>query len=457
MIRSISTEFALFLAPFVLYAAFLFATRVGVLHPTAWTMQRVARCSSCRSLLVIGSFVVLAKFSGAPPGSTYVPAHIENGKFVPGDDAVTAQLRSSRDAAWLKHGEVKDLLALLDRDGEEARVVGGAVRNALLQLAGRRDRRCDDGDARRGCPPRRGGRLEGRSDRHRARHRHGRHRRQAVRSDDAAAGHRNLRPQGQSRVRPRLAADAQRRDFTINALSATADGTVYDYVGGLADIARAPRALHRRSGAADRRRLFAHPALLSLSRLVWRGRARCGRTARLYCSARRARHACRASGCAWSCSSFCSRRMRRRRLAVMAETGLLGSVLGGVPHLASFENLVKAEAAMRHRARRRAAAGRAWRPGERGCGAAGRAASSVECRGRTARRARSLVARDAVRRRPSGACAPLSSRRTMLRRSRAARLVPLAGRCGRSVVARACKPAAALDARRSFRSRPPTS
>ena len=32
-------------------------------------------------------------------------------------------------------------------------------------------------------------------------------------------------------------ADAERRDFTINALSASADGLVYDYVGGLADIA----------------------------------------------------------------------------------------------------------------------------------------------------------------------------------------------------------------------------
>ena len=31
--------------------------------------------------------------------------------------------------------------------------------------------------------------------------------------------------------------DAERRDFTINALSATADGTVYDYVGGFDDIA----------------------------------------------------------------------------------------------------------------------------------------------------------------------------------------------------------------------------
>jgi len=32
-------------------------------------------------------------------------------------------------------------------------------------------------------------------------------------------------------------------------------------------------------------------------------------------------------------------------LAVMAEAGLLGSVLGGVPHLASFSNMAKAEAA----------------------------------------------------------------------------------------------------------------
>ena len=35
-------------------------------------------------LLVIISFVLLAHFSGAPPDSTYVPAHIEDGKLVPG-------------------------------------------------------------------------------------------------------------------------------------------------------------------------------------------------------------------------------------------------------------------------------------------------------------------------------------------------------------------------------------
>ena len=43
-------------------------------------------------------------------------------------------------------------------------------------------------------------------------------------------------------------------------------------------------------------------------------------------------------------------------LAVMAETGLLGAVLGGVPLLASFENMVKVEAAMGLACRRRAPA-----------------------------------------------------------------------------------------------------
>jgi hypothetical protein len=37
-------------------------------------------------------------------------------------------------AAWLKDGEIARLLVLLDRDGEEARVVGGAVRNAMMEL-----------------------------------------------------------------------------------------------------------------------------------------------------------------------------------------------------------------------------------------------------------------------------------------------------------------------------------
>jgi hypothetical protein len=84
MIRPVLTEVALFLAPFIAYAVFLWATRAGVLHPASWTLARLAWLVMSALLLMIGSFVVLAQFGGAPPGSTYVPAHFEDGKFVPG-------------------------------------------------------------------------------------------------------------------------------------------------------------------------------------------------------------------------------------------------------------------------------------------------------------------------------------------------------------------------------------
>ena len=84
MIKSISTEFAVFLTPFALYAAFLYGSSIGVFHPSAWTMHRVSGLFIVSLLLMIGSFIVLAKFSGAPPNSIYVPAHMEDGKFVPG-------------------------------------------------------------------------------------------------------------------------------------------------------------------------------------------------------------------------------------------------------------------------------------------------------------------------------------------------------------------------------------
>jgi hypothetical protein len=84
MIRPVLIEVALFAAPFVAYALFLWATRAGVLHPASWTGSRVAWLLIAALVLMIGSFVVLSQWSGAPPGSTYVPAHQEDGRFVPG-------------------------------------------------------------------------------------------------------------------------------------------------------------------------------------------------------------------------------------------------------------------------------------------------------------------------------------------------------------------------------------
>ena len=84
MVRPVLTEIALFLTPFAVYAVFLWATRSGVLHPTSWSLTRIAWLLMAALILMIGSFVVLAQWSGAPPGSQYVPAHTENGTFVPG-------------------------------------------------------------------------------------------------------------------------------------------------------------------------------------------------------------------------------------------------------------------------------------------------------------------------------------------------------------------------------------
>ena len=84
-----------------------------------------------------------------------------------------------RGADWLKHGEAARLLAVLNGDGEEARAVGGAVRNALMHLpVGEIDiatTAIPEEVVRRVV----GGWLEGDPDRYRARHRDCRHRRQA--------------------------------------------------------------------------------------------------------------------------------------------------------------------------------------------------------------------------------------------------------------------------------------
>jgi Family of unknown function (DUF6111) len=86
MIRPVLTEIAIFLIPFAVYALFLIATRSGVLAQSSWPMHLVAKLALGSLLLVVVSFLFLAHFSGAPPNSTYVPAHIENGKLVPGTE-----------------------------------------------------------------------------------------------------------------------------------------------------------------------------------------------------------------------------------------------------------------------------------------------------------------------------------------------------------------------------------
>src|ERR1700716_3304112 len=141
------------------------------------------------------------------------------------------------DAPWLKSGPTARVLELLNGNGEEARVVGGAVRNALLKIPTgdidiattaipdeviRRAKAAgiksvptgiEHGTVTLGVD---GEPFEVTT----------------LREDVETFGRKARVAFGRDWVR-----DAERRDFTIHGLSASADGAVHDHVGGIEDIA----------------------------------------------------------------------------------------------------------------------------------------------------------------------------------------------------------------------------
>ena len=141
------------------------------------------------------------------------------------------------------------------------------------------------------------------------------------------------------------AADAKRRDFTINALSASRDGTIHDYVDGLRDI------------EARRVRFVGEPATriaedyLRILRF-FRFHAAYGRgdldPAGL--------HACIAGRAGLDTLSRERVRMELLKLlaaaraaetlAVMSDTGILQNLLGGIGRVTSFADMAAAEAAI---------------------------------------------------------------------------------------------------------------
>jgi poly(A) polymerase len=130
----------------------------------------------------------------------------------------------------------------------------------------------------------------------------------------------------------------------MNALSATADGGVYDYVGGLADL-QAGRV--RFIGEASRRIAEDYLRILRFFRFhAAYGQGVPDPASLAACIAGRAglaqlsRERVRAE-----LLKLLLARHATSMLAVMAECGILGSVLGGVADLAGFENMAKVEAA----------------------------------------------------------------------------------------------------------------
>jgi poly(A) polymerase len=257
---------------------------------------------------------------------------------------VSEPAASLKDAAWLREGALARLLDVLSRDGEEARVVGGAVRNALLGEP------ISEFDVATTAVP------------------------QEVIRRATAAGFKPVptgldhgtitvvigsRPFEVTTLREDVEtfgrhanvrfgrdwrADAQRRDFTMNALSAGADGAVHDHVGGVADLnARRVRFI----GDARKRIDEDYLRILRFFRFhAAYGRGLPDPAGLAACIAARA-----------GLGQLSRERVRMEllklllaphatpALATMAESGLLVPVLGGVPDLAGFENMAKVEAA----------------------------------------------------------------------------------------------------------------
>jgi poly(A) polymerase len=250
------------------------------------------------------------------------------------------------DPDWLRDGALARLLTVLDRDGEAARVVGGAVRNTLLGEA------LGDVDiATTALPNEVIRRVEAAG--LKAVPTGIEHGTITVIADGRPFEVTTLREDVETFGRHATVAfgrdwrrDAERRDFTMNALYLARDGTIHDYVDGLADI----ETRHVRF-IGDPATRIAEDYLRILRFFRFHAAYGAGGVPDAA-----GLHACIVARAGLETLSRERVRMEMLKLvlarhtvpalAVMTEAGLLDMVLGGVPLLASLSNLIKLEAAL---------------------------------------------------------------------------------------------------------------
>ena len=249
-------------------------------------------------------------------------------------------------AAWPFAAELARLLDVLDRDGEETRVVGGAVRNALIGMP------IHEIDvATTALPEEVVRRVQAAG--FKAVPTGIEHGTVTVVIDKHPFEVTTLRTDVETYGRHAKVAfgrdwkeDAARRDFTIKALSVTRDGAVFDYTGGLADLAvRRVRFIgdpHKRI-AEDYLRILRffrfHAAYGPGGPPDPQGLAACiaGRDGLDQLSRERLR---------MEMMKLLVAPHAVPTLIVMADAGLALRILGGVTYLASFENMAKVEVAI---------------------------------------------------------------------------------------------------------------
>jgi len=252
---------------------------------------------------------------------------------------------SLRGTAWLTQGPLPRLLAVLSGDGEEARVAGGAVRNAVMNLPP------GDIDIATTATPEeviRRVTLAG----FKAVPTGIEHGTITVVAAGTPLEVTTLRVDVETFGRKATVrfgrdwkADAERRDFTMNALTATADGTIHDYVGGLADLeARRVRFIGDAAAriAEDYLRIlrfFRFHAAYGEGEPDAAGLAACvaGRGGLEQLSRERVR---------MELLKLLVANGVVPALTAMADAGLLVSVLGGVPLIASVARMTQIEVAL---------------------------------------------------------------------------------------------------------------
>jgi hypothetical protein len=73
-----------FLLPFAAYGLWLLVTRRSVGGVAEWEVRTVTYLSLAGAVLMIASILFFIHYDRDPPGGTYVPAHMEDGRIVPG-------------------------------------------------------------------------------------------------------------------------------------------------------------------------------------------------------------------------------------------------------------------------------------------------------------------------------------------------------------------------------------
>ena len=237
--RTVLEPLVLFLSPFAVYTLYLLVRARYPLEVEHWTRYRISALTLMGLAAAVIGLVAVNAF--APRGhGVYIPAHVGTA-FCPRAHRMTALPGLThgklKDLAPLRQGPLARALEVLNDGGEETQLVGGAVRDLALGEPAvdfdltttattdevvRRARTAGFKVALTGV----------------------KHGTVTVIVDGRPLETTTLREDVETDGRwakvafgRDFAADARRRDFTINALSLSADGTVHDTVGGLEDLA----------------------------------------------------------------------------------------------------------------------------------------------------------------------------------------------------------------------------